>query len=216
MGGGGGGNSGGNFPSATASSGNTGRSGSSASGGPSNTNFLSGFFRYPYVTGLGATDTGAQNRSTAPALASLINDTVPSYGGPTYGTTGRTQGSRGTATVANRSGSLNRATSQVNTGTADFNAGTTSGSNLQRMPHYSLGFRFRPTDLRPEQLLTDVRDSIDRSSLLPSKTRIQVVVNGHDVVLRGQVGSEEERLDAEGLIRLTPGVGQIFNELVVK
>jgi osmotically-inducible protein OsmY len=215
MGGGGGGNSGGNFPSATASSSTgTTRGGSSASGGPSNTNFLSGFFRYPYITGLGATDTGAQARTAA--VQSLVNDTVPSYGGPTYGTTGRTTGTRGTATVTNRAGTLNRATSQVTSGTADFNAGTTSGSNLQRMPHYALGFRFRPSDLRPEQLLSDVRDSIDRSSLLPSKGRIQVFINGHDVVLRGDVASQEERQDAESLIRLTPGVGQIFNELVVK
>jgi osmotically-inducible protein OsmY len=43
-----------------------------------------------------------------------------------------------------------------------------------------------------------------------------VEVDGQTVILKGKVPSEDERRLAEGLIRLTPGVRAVRNELIVE
>jgi hypothetical protein len=65
------------------------------------------------------------------------------------------------------------------------------------------------------RLLTDARSVIDRSSAIPSKAGIQVGVEGTTVVLRGTVSDERERRAAENMLRFTPGVSEVRNELVI-
>jgi osmotically-inducible protein OsmY len=60
---------------------------------------------------------------------------------------------------------------------------------------------------------TDLQSIIDRSSRLPSRSRIAVSYDGSVVVLRGEVRDEKERRLAEGILRLSPGVREIRNEL---
>jgi hypothetical protein len=67
--------------------------------------------------------------------------------------------------------------------------------------------------LRPR---ADLQQIIDRSSALAGPDVIQVVSDGSALVLRGVVVSEYDRRLAEALLRLSPGVGQIRNELLVK
>lgn len=62
----------------------------------------------------------------------------------------------------------------------------------------------------------EVRSVILRSSSLPSRDSIQVTGDGQDIVLRGVVGDDHERRLAEALIRLTPGVHGVRNELAVR
>ena len=66
------------------------------------------------------------------------------------------------------------------------------------------------------QLRADLQQVLARSSALPSKDSMQVLTDGNVVVLRGTVGSETEKRLAEALLRLTPGVGRISNELQVQ
>jgi osmotically-inducible protein OsmY len=45
---------------------------------------------------------------------------------------------------------------------------------------------------------------------------VAVQVDGRTVTLRGEVSSDDERRHVESLVRITPGVREIHNELTVK
>ncbi len=63
---------------------------------------------------------------------------------------------------------------------------------------------------------TDLQGVLVRSSSLPSARDIQVAMDGSVVVLRGPVSNDDERRLAENLVRLTPGVHDVRNELQVR
>jgi hypothetical protein len=65
------------------------------------------------------------------------------------------------------------------------------------------------------ELRRDLQQVLARSTSLPSRDNMQVLTDGNVVVLRGTVSSEGERRLAEALMRLTPGVRQVSNELQV-
>jgi hypothetical protein len=67
----------------------------------------------------------------------------------------------------------------------------------------------------PPELLANVRDSIDRSTYFDNRGKIQIDMVGTTVKLSGQVESAKERRIAEGLVRMTPGVRDVQNDLVV-
>jgi osmotically-inducible protein OsmY len=63
-------------------------------------------------------------------------------------------------------------------------------------------------------LTTDVRGVIERSVVLSNPRGIDVAVaEGGTVVLRGNVRDQDEARLAEGMIRLTPGVREVQNQL---
>lgn len=64
-------------------------------------------------------------------------------------------------------------------------------------------------------LQVELRDIIKRSSRLKSNGNIDISVANGVVYLRGQVATAGERRLAEAMIRLTPGVRQVSNELAV-
>lgn len=64
-------------------------------------------------------------------------------------------------------------------------------------------------------LQAELRDVVQRSAALKSKSNIDVSVANGTVFLRGQVATASERRLAEAMIRLTPGVRQVSNELTV-
>ncbi len=68
---------------------------------------------------------------------------------------------------------------------------------------------------KTDDLFVKVKAVIDRSSYLPSKGNIQISMEGTTVQLQGQVGSEKERRTAEGMVRMTPGVRVVENQLQV-
>src|SRR5687768_4912321 len=84
-GGGGGGMAGGAGFTGGAGAGATGgaRAGAGGTTGAAASNFLSPHFRSVYVTGLAAVDTGEAARTAA--VASLVSNTVPAFGAPTFG-----------------------------------------------------------------------------------------------------------------------------------
>ena len=67
-----------------------------------------------------------------------------------------------------------------------------------------------------DRLLSDIRSTIQRSDALPSRDKIEVRLDGRNVILRGTVGDDDERRLVEALVRLTPGVDRIVNELQVR
>jgi osmotically-inducible protein OsmY len=60
------------------------------------------------------------------------------------------------------------------------------------------------------------RGRVDRSTSLSRPGNIQVEVEGQTMILKGKVRSNDERRLAEGLIRLTPGMRAVRNELIVE
>jgi hypothetical protein len=81
---------------------------------------------------------------------------------------------------------------------------TTFGASLTWPPGYA------------DKLQKELPLVLARSSSLHSRAGIQVALDGEVVVLRGQVADDHERSLAESLVRLTPGVAQVRNELVVQ
>jgi osmotically-inducible protein OsmY len=68
--------------------------------------------------------------------------------------------------------------------------------------------------------MTQVRDSLQsvvaRSSSVSVPANVKVDVDSGVVVLRGQVVDDDERRHVENLVRLSPGVREVRNELEVK
>lgn len=111
------------------------------------------------------------------------------------------------------------ATTSVTTTTATTKAGFGyTNTNLNRTPRYTtvLGEDFAPIVTPPAALQSKLQDTVSRSSALKSRDQIRVAVDGDVVVLTGFVASERERGLAENVLRLTPGVNAIANQLVVR
>jgi len=66
-----------------------------------------------------------------------------------------------------------------------------------------------------QQLQSDLRSAIAKipNDLVANPAGVQVMVDGRTVTLRGSVQDEEEAHTIVGMVRLTPGVGAIKNEL---
>jgi hypothetical protein len=126
------------------------------------------------------------------------SSTVPAFGQPSFGTTTTTTTVRG--------------------GTAPGGTTTTPGFTVSapRAPVFVtvLGDTV-PAPVRTN-LLPQLRGVIARSGTLTSRGSIQIAMKDDAVVLTGDVANERERRLAEGLVRLTPGVGDVRNELVVR
>jgi osmotically-inducible protein OsmY len=200
----------------TLGTGAVGGRGSGGSGGPAASNFLGSFFSYPVVTALPSTDTGStsRNSSSTNAVSSTVTHTVPAYGSTSYTTTNtasRTGTTRGTATIRGNTRGTTPSTATVE----GFNGGTT-GDVLTRMPFYATSLRFKVAPPAVERVRAIVQDVIRGSSTVPSKDHITFDVAGKDVTLKGEVSSEDERRHVESLLRLTPGIGTISNQLTVK
>jgi hypothetical protein len=156
---------------------------------PVSTNTFVRWFANPYALGLTATGTTSKPFGQ-PTLYANVNTTglgTGQLGGGRTGTTA-TQETSGFTTIG-----IPRAPAYVTVLSEDTPLVTYSPTKLQ----------------------VDLRAFIDRSSTLRSKKNIQVEVVESTVILRGTVADERERRLAEGMIRLTPGVRDVQNELVI-
>jgi hypothetical protein len=157
--------------------------GGSGSQSISNTNPFSTYYINPMSLGLGSTTTGRGGGG---------------FTQPLYGTISTTTG--GTATL---SGSSVNSNSPV--------GGTSMGMNRQ-MYGVNMGI---PGSASAGQLVArpDLQNVIARSTSLPSRGDIRVAMDGDVVVLQGAVQDEHERRLAETMLRFTPGVREVRNEL---
>lgn len=166
-------------------SGTTGSQGSSTHA----SNIFSGYFANPYY----------QGRITATS-----NQAPGGFGAPLFGT--------GTGAV--RSGGTAR------TGGA---AGRTNTNNqsgivipLQVQMAYAAEMRFASAPVAPAALTADLRGALTGTSMISNAKAIQIDIDaGNNVTLRGTVADDDERRLAEGLVRITPGVRAIKNELTI-
>jgi hypothetical protein len=164
----------------------------SAFQGISSTNLLGSYYANPLAAGLPS------------------GTTQPRFGAPLYNITAANLSSTGSGGVGgqNRGGTATTSSSSAYAGS--------SSVGIPRAPAYvtTIGFEFRAPSANA--MRTNLQQTIAESSILPSKDNILVAVDGNTIVLRGKASSERERRMAEGLVRLTPGVHEVRNELVVR
>lgn len=168
-----------------------------SSGLPSgNGNILGRFYASPLYQG--------SNVSYVP------NGSPGGFNAVTFAVTGGTGGGRGGQAQGGARG-----------GTGSVNSADPGGQIVQlpRQIAYTSQVQFKLPPGNPvPQLQSDLRGSIDRvpTSMLANPAGVKVeVVNERSVVLKGTVKDEEELRLVEGLVRLTPGVITIKNELTV-
>lgn len=160
-------------------------------------NIFSGYYANPYYQGLG-TGQGAPG----------------GFGSPLYnGTgTGTTAGGRagGTSTLGGLGGSRGGLG-----GIGGQNSANQSGIVIpvQVQMTYASEMRFPTQPPATTRVHTELRSALDNSSMITGKT-VQVVTDANNnVTLRGSVKDEDEARLVEGIVRLTPGVGEIKNEI---
>jgi hypothetical protein len=91
-----------------------------------------------------------------------------------------------------------------------------AGSILNRRgPAYTVAVSFPYEPLSAVQLRTEAESILARSSALSMKDTIRVRTDGQTLVLQGQVRSAQEKRLVENMIRLTPGVHSIQNNLQI-
>ncbi|QDU18913.1 BON domain-containing protein [Urbifossiella limnaea] len=93
---------------------------------------------------------------------------------------------------------------------------TDPGGQLVQLPRqiaYTAQLKFAVPQVPAPRLQADLRGMIDRAGLALPAGSVQVQVDGNAVVLRGTVRDGDEARVVEGMVRLTPGVGRVTNEL---
>ena len=82
---------------------------------------------------------------------------------------------------------------------------------------YTTSVKFPVTPRAPSQLQADLRGMIARSSSLTNPSAIQVSYDEakNAIVLSGQAVDEDQARLVENMIRLTPGVRAVENQLTV-
>ena len=198
------GSSSGSSGSFTGSSGSGASSGSgnSSGGSSSNPGSTTQFGRYygnPLYNGL-ATSSGSSASSTGSKYLRAAPVSV-NLGNPLY-----------------NAASLNTTSTRGSTGIGTQGTGTTfAGANsagIRRSPGYVTEAVFEmPARATLETMRPELQSVLSRATRLPSRDSIRVTTDGDTVVLRGQVRDERERRLAEAMIRLSPGVRLVRNEL---
>jgi hypothetical protein len=148
------------------------------------------YYANPFAAGL-PSSSGLGSTSTTTRTAA--------YGTPLYGTTSNSM-STGTANLSN-------ATNQGYPGS--------NSIGIRRAPAYTTAIAFERTPVKTTAVQSDVQAMLAKSSKILSKDTIIVAVDGNGIVLRGIAKDEHERRLAEALVRLTPGVRNVRNELAV-
>ncbi|MBX9682139.1 MAG: BON domain-containing protein [Gemmataceae bacterium] len=200
-----------NFSPAQATATNTaGAAGAnSAAVVPSPFNPFRASYSNPYAIGAGA---GGNVNANSAAGKAGSNVAKAAFGQPVYATNANATGVRGVGGIGGIGGVGNTG---VATSAAPFEFNTAA---MRKTPGYttSLSDEF-PLPVRvPAQVATNLRSVLDRSSQLRSQGTIQVRVENEVVVLTGTVANDRERRLAENLLRLTPGVADVVNELQIR
>jgi len=132
--------------------------------------------------------------------------TTSTFGQPLY------TGGTNTATVG-RTGAGGQGQGQGQ-GTQNLYRGATSAGQ-RRAPAFTTEIRFERNPVRAAATMRpELQSVVASSSRLPSRDRISVTTEGDMVVLTGGVKDIREKRLAEMIVRMSPGVREIRNDLV--
>jgi hypothetical protein len=84
---------------------------------------------------------------------------------------------------------------------------------LQRQIAYTSVVKFQAPAVPAGQLQSELSGMISRTTMIANPAGVQVTTDGTNVVIRGTVRDLDEARTVEGMIRMTPGVRKITNEL---
>lgn len=193
-------------------------------------NFLSGYYANPTYAG-----SAAQGGIgvTPGGFGTVLYGTGTGTTGATGARTGAAGGRTGTGTAGGRTGTGTTGFGATGaTGLGGFGTGRTgaggfgglggqggTGQNGIVVPipvqiNYAAQIRFAAPPVAPARIQTDLRSALDNSTLIASGRGVQVITDDlNNVTLRGRVRDEDEARLIEGVVRLTPGVRAIQNEL---
>ncbi len=171
--------------------------------------FMGKYYGNPYAQGLATATTGLASQYARPFPVTL------SFGNPVFNTAGTTRTGIGGQTGLGGLGQGGLGMGGLAGGLNNPNRFTgVNSSGIRRAPGYLAEPVFDvPAPSRAAIVQPQLQTLISRSNRLPSASNINIDTVGETVVLRGQVTSERERRLAEAMIRLTPGVRSVRNEL---
>jgi hypothetical protein len=165
--------------------------------------------------------TGSSGRTTSPTSTSIGGTSIgQGFGSGFSSSTLGTSGTRNTLGGTSGFGSTNRNSSSfggfgsTSGGYGSYSQQNTSVVAQQSRPvAYTMNVRVQQPVMAPAQMNVDLNGVLARSTVLSSPRGISANFDGKVVVLRGTVKDEEEARTAEGIVRLTPGVRSVRNEL---
>lgn len=171
-------------------------------------NFLANYYGNPLYQGILA---NAKSGVGPGGFGSPLFGTGTGGGGGQLGFAGGTTGARTTTGLGGRTGGR--------TGALGGFGGTGAGQNgiVVQLPvqiSYPAVARFSAPPVPATQLQADISGKISRATgLLSNPAGVQVLTQGNVVILRGAVKDEDEARLLVNVVRLTPGVAGIQNEL---
>lgn len=209
----------------TAAQGNAGGQTGQMSGNTGNTGgtTLATVEKAPNITGVSAYNS-TNSTNTGVQQSNFLRNT---FGNPYY------QG-RYTATVAQAPGGfgalLYPATNTTGTGAGGRGQGGVGAAgaggsinvqdpggiiaNLPRQIAYTSVVKFQAPAMPAGQMQSDLSGMISRATMISNPAGVQVTADAsNNVVLRGAVRDRDEARTVEGMVRMTPGVRKITNEL---
>lgn len=162
-------------------------------------NRFAGYYANPYFQGISTTGTSASTPQPG------------GFGQPLFGNTS-TAGGRGALAGGGGLGTTGR------TGLGGLNNQASNQSGIlipiQSQITYTATVQFPAPPVAAGKLTTDIRAVIDATPMIANARAVQVLTDANNnVTLRGPVKDDDESRLIEGLVRLTPGVGTIRNEL---
>jgi hypothetical protein len=178
-------------------------------------NILGGYYANAYYQGVPSATARAPGGVGVPRFG-----TAGLTGGGIIGTqtslnSGLNSGLVGAATA--RPGATGRGGQQGTTG--QLGGATNSQSAvvipLPRQISYTATLNFRAPVATMPEVATGLRTTLSESSMLTNPAGIGLAMDGATVVLSGTVPTDDEARLVEGMVRLTPGVRDVRNELKV-
>ena len=191
-------------------------------------NILGGYYANPYYQGrpssatiapggFGAALYGTAGGGTGGAggFPSATGNTINSRSGTTSGMGAATGG--GTFGTTGAGGRTQQGGGQQGGFGQQGGAGNQSGIviPLPRQISYTATLSFKAPVATMPQMATDLRATLDRSTMLGNPRGVTLAMDGGVVVLSGKVATDDEVRLVEGMVRLTPGVRDVRNELKV-
>lgn len=194
------------------------------SNGVGSTSFLGQNYATPVAQGIGSATNSSGTTTTTTNFGTAIYQNLTTTTGSS-GSGGRSGSSSSSYGLGSSGGSSSRS-SFGSGGTGTYRSGSSSSSSTTmpfatsagtlRAPTYyaELGFA-RAAPLAAGDMRSNLQAALANSNRLSRPDQIAVDVNNGVTVLRGTVATERERNVAEAMVRLSPGVGEVRNELVL-
>ena len=176
---------------------------STASSTSTNTPGGFGAALYP-TTGAGASNTGSGTTAAGGRTGGTTAGTAGAFGGSTTGFGGNT------GVAAGRAGQQGGFGNTANANSNQQNNGLSTGRQIA----YTATLKFAAPSMPAPQMQIDLRSMLDTSIGLADAKNVSVTAaEGGLIVLKGTAKDEDEAKLIEGMIRLTPGVRSVQNEL---